>query len=165
MNKKYSPAAPGFNKSVVVAFCIVLFICLNTSIHSVSAQEPSGAADTPEKANFHQIQKSFNDYWKGRKVTKGSGYKPFKRWEWYWESRVNPDGTFPPNNVVVSEWEKYANTYLTDNTADTAANWTFMGPGTTSGGYAGMGRVNCMAFDPKDKNTFWVGTPSGGLWK
>ena len=38
------------------------------------------------KVNFYDIQKAFNNYWKqkdlsDKSVTKGKGYKPFKRWE------------------------------------------------------------------------------------
>ena len=162
MKKNYSLTTPGFIKYAVVAFCVVLFIYLNTISISASAQEPSGAATTPAKANFHQIQKNFNDYWKGQKVTRGSGYKPFKRWEWYWEPRVNPDGTFPSNNVVVKEWERYSAEHLTDNAT---GNWKSLSPNKPKDRYTGLGRINCIAFHPKDKNTFWVGTPAGGIFK
>jgi photosystem II stability/assembly factor-like uncharacterized protein len=40
-----------------------------------------------------------------------------------------------------------------------------MGPSTSAGGYSGIGRINCIAFHPTIANTFWVGTPAGGLWK
>lgn len=143
---------------------ISLFFALITSQHSVSAQGTSGTATTPAKSNFYQIQKNFNDYWEGREVTRGSGYKPFKRWEWYWEARVNHDGTFPPNNVVVKEWERYSAEHTTDN-SDAAGNWKSLGPDKPENRYFGVGRVNCIAFHPNDINTFWVGTPAGGLWK
>ncbi len=142
---------------------IVLTFGLVFPGNPISAQEKP-AAPQPSKANFYEIQKRFNDSWQGRKVTRGSGYKPFKRWEWYWEARVNHDGTFPPNNVVVKEWEKYSaeNAY---DAANAAGNWVPMGPGKPANRYFGVGRINCIAFHPKDTNTFWVGTPSGGLWK
>lgn len=28
-----------------------------------------------------------------------------------------------------------------------------------------MGRINCIAFHPKDSLVFWIGTPNGGIWK
>ena len=40
-----------------------------------------------------------------------------------------------------------------------------MGPSYTSGGYAGLGRLNCVAFRPGDANTLYVGAASGGIWK
>ena len=32
------------------------------------------------------------------------------------------------------------------------------------GGYAGIGRLNCIAFHPSNTNTCWVGAAAGGLW-
>ncbi len=40
-----------------------------------------------------------------------------------------------------------------------------MGPSTSPGGYAGLGRLNCVAFVAGDDTRFYVGSPSGGLWK
>ncbi len=47
-------------------------------------------------------------------------------------------------------WYSYgANNYPTNNT----------------GQPTGMGRVNCIAFDPNNANVIYVGAPSGGIWK
>jgi hypothetical protein len=51
-----------------------------------------------ENPTFHEIQKSFYDYWEGKPIEKGQGYKLFKRWEWFWETRVLADGHFPKVN-------------------------------------------------------------------
>ncbi len=132
--------------------------------YQVSAQVNTAALQQPGKANFQSIRQHFNDVWKGRKVTRGSGYNPFKRWEWYWEARVNRDGTFPMNNIVEQAWKKYSDEHAFDQSA-AAGNWVPMGPSKPESRYFGVGRINCIAFHPNDKNTFWVGTPSGGLWK
>lgn len=119
-----------------------------------------------ENPTFQEIQKSFYDYWKDKPIEKGTGYKQFKRWEWYWEQRILPDGTFPSPSVTWDAWQDYVTTHPTEaNKMSSAANWQFKGPSTTPGGYNGLGRINCMAFHPTNANTFWVGTPAGGLWK
>lgn len=119
-----------------------------------------------ENPTFQEIQKSFYDYWKDKPMEKGKGYKPFKRWEWYWEPRILPDGHFPSSSITWDEYQKYLATHpTTANKSMSSANWTFKGPSTTPGGYNGLGRINCMAFHPTNANTFWVGTPAGGLWK
>ncbi|MGE5480312.1 MAG: T9SS type A sorting domain-containing protein [Chloroflexota bacterium] len=48
--------------------------------------------------------------------------------------------------------------------------WLPLGPETVPPSYEeksahGIGRVNCIAFHPTDKNIFWIGTPGGGIWK
>ena len=165
MKNKYTFAGTYSHAQLVIVISMVLFLSFLLSGRIASAQATSLATSTTDKANFYQIQKRFNDYWKGRVVTRGSGYKPFKRWEWFWEQRVDRQGNFPPNNIVTTEWEKYVGTHEIEKPQDSAAYWTAMGPNATKSGYFGLGRINCIAFHPNDKNTFWVGTPAGGLWK
>jgi len=48
--------------------------------------------------------------------------------------------------------------------------WTPVGPDHIPihighGAQEGVGRIDCIAFHPTDTNTFWIGTPTGGLWK
>jgi hypothetical protein len=124
---------------------------------------------------FFDIQKAFNDYWEpfhvvGGKYLDGSGkevkavgWKQFKRWEWYWENRVNPaTGEFP----ITSTFEEMQK-YMADNPdapVSTSGSWTSLGPSNSSGGYAGLGRMNCIAFDPSNSVTIYAGAASGGLW-
>ena len=91
------------------------------------------------------------------------GWKQFKRWEYYWEDRiVKETGQFPKTSAS-EELEKY----LLKNPGAKSANgnWTSLGPSSTSGGYAGLGRLNCVGFIAGDNNTIYVGSPSGGIWK
>lgn len=130
--------------------------------------------DAKSPSNFYQIQKDFNEYWSkydiqggyyyenGQKK-KAGGWKQFKRWEWLWETRINlKTGEFPDVNIV--EIQKSFLDKYSKSTPD-LSNWQSMGPSSSAGGYAGVGRINCIAFHPTDPNTFWVGAPSGGLWK
>lgn len=121
-------------------------------------------------ANFHDIRNAFQEYWSNRPIEKGKGYKPFKRWEWYWETRVDKNGNFPSSSITWDNWKEYVKIHpeAGDGNAfktQAGANWSFKGPSTTPGGYRGLGRINCMAFHPSNANTFWVGSPAGGLWK
>ena len=123
---------------------------------------------------FYDIQKAFNDYWAPKNVvngyydlngvkTKAGGWKQFKRWEWYWENRVNPvTGDFPNT----SAWEEYQKIkQAAKGLKSPSGQWTSMGPSTSPGGYAGLGRLNCIGFHPTDNNTLYCGAASGGVWK
>jgi len=119
-------------------------------------------------------QKAFNTYWEpynlergyyyenGEKI-KAGGWKQFKRWEWYWESRVDPNTGEFPTTTAWQEFQEYL--YENPGSRSPSGNWTSLGPNTTSGGYAGLGRLNCVAFRPTDNNTLYVGAASGGVWK
>ncbi|MPL69083.1 hypothetical protein SDC9_14816 [bioreactor metagenome] len=115
-------------------------------------------------ANFFETQKAFNTYWEGREITKGSGYKPFKRWEYMMQQRVSADGTRPAADRDIRAY----NEYISRNSSRTSAgSWTPLGPFTVPSGYngyRGLGRVNAIAFHPTDANTIYIGAPSGGFW-
>ncbi len=117
--------------------------------------------------NFFETQKAFYAYWEGREATRGTGYKPFKRWEYYWQSRVNADGSFPAPDKVSREYNNYIQAHPEQAGLKTGqAVWTELGPKsrTDFGGYNGVGRVNAIAFSPVDTATVYVGAPNGGLW-
>lgn len=119
-------------------------------------QDPNG--------NFFETQKAFNAYWEEREVTKGSGYKPFRRWEYYWQTRVNPDGSFPAPDRVYREYSNYIQTHPTAGGLKTGqAGWIELGPKRRTD--AGVGRVNAIACHPSDTSIIYTGSPSGGLWK
>lgn len=114
-------------------------------------------------ANFFQTQRAFRIYWLDRPITKGCGWKVFKRWEYMMQSRINPDGSLPAPDGTFREFEHFVN-----GTRSAAGNWVNMGPSLIPNpgpaGYLGLGRLNVIAFHPTDPNTLYAGAPSGGLW-
>ncbi len=89
------------------------------------------------------------------------GYFQFKRWEWYWEPRVDlKTGAFPDVDlfqIVQQVKAKYPKS--------AQGTWTSLGPANVNQDDRGTGRNNCAAFDPNDDNHIWVGAASGGLWE
>ena len=116
--------------------------------------------------NFYDVQRAFNIYWEGREVTKGSGFKPFKRWEYMMqESRIFPDGERIPAIHVRNEYFNYLENHSANRSP--SGNWISLGPEVIplNKGYKGLGRLNAIAFHPSDPDIIYVGSPSGGLWK
>lgn len=148
--------------------CIVLLTLLVTSQELLA--QPWMAKVQSENPTFQEIRGAFNDYWRGKRIAKGQGYKQFRRWEWYWESRILPNGHFPRPSATWDAYIDYRSTHrdLVSKRAETimsSANWTSKGPSTSPGKIEGLGRINCLAFHPTEANTFWIGAPAGGLWK
>lgn len=115
-------------------------------------------------ANFFETQKAFYTYWEGREMTKGSGYKAFKRWEYWMARKVSPDGTKPSPDRNLKALESLQQT---ERSTTTNGNWSSLGPNSVPSGYdgyRGLGRVNAIAFHPVDANTIFAGAPAGGLW-
>ncbi len=153
---------------------LILLIFVSGFVFSQSWNEDFYSPDDEKSGkNFYEIQKDFNEYWhpynlqggyyfEDGKKYKAGGWKQFKRWEWYWETRIDrKTGEFPNINLLKIKNEFYK---IKDSKAD-LSNWQNMGPNSSEGGYAGIGRINCITFHSTDNNTFWIGAPSGGLWK
>ena len=158
----------------------LIFIIILIQFFFVSNAQPwlekLPQSKTKDTYTFFEYQKAFNEYWKPFKVDKSgyyiengvkkkaSGWKQFNRWEWDVEGQIDPKtGQLPK----VSAQEVYE-FYLKANPrkqASKAANWSVLGPNASDGGYAGVGRINCIAFHPTDNNTYWIGAPAGGLWE
>ena len=158
-------------KSLLFA-SFVIFITL-TSLN-VNAQDWLTKTGD-DKVNFYDIQKKFSDFWKDKNITRTTpknkrvGWKQFKRWEWFWAQRVFPSGKFPAPNQLVTEKNKWLKSKKNKNKLQSVNSWTNLGPSSSNGGYAGLGRINWVQEDPgyngSTNKTIWIGSPSGGLWK
>ncbi len=157
-------------------FCILFSFIV--SVSSINAQSWLKKAGTDSiintKPNFYDIQKIFNEYWKKKSANvidkkgkdKDGEWQQFKRWEWFTEQRVYPSGNFSDPEILVKEYFKYKAEHSTEKSlGERSANWTFLGPQIVPGGGGGAGRINCMAFDPNNSSTLFIGSVCGGLWK
>ena len=119
----------------------------------------------PPQTPFDIVKTLAESYYDSAGTDKRNGYKQWKRYEWWAERHLNSDG-------VVEDWvgkqkealAKMAN-IIKPNTPGTHGLWTAFGPTSISSGNDDVGRVVCIAFHPTDANTFFIGTPAGGLWK
>ncbi|MBN2764134.1 MAG: T9SS type A sorting domain-containing protein [Bacteroidales bacterium] len=122
---------------------------------------------TSEEITFYDIQQAFNAYWKDKKPEKGKGYKPFKRWEYFMETRAYPSGRLP----ALSLWQVIREKQQSLASSQAAGiEWVFTGPTKVSVDIntkkpGGAGRIDCIAFHPSDSLVMWAGAPSGGIWK
>jgi len=123
---------------------------------------------------FYDYQNAFNEYWSEYQIDNGwyidnngqkqkaYGWKQFKRWEYFWQYRIDKKtGKFPSTTA------SYAfNDYISKkgNYSKNGGTWTCLGTSSTTGGYAGIGRINTVAFHPTNPDVYWIGAPAGGLW-
>lgn len=133
----------------------------------IQERQASAKGEPNLEYNFsmQEISEAFDEYWKDKDPSvKGSGYKPFKRWQNYWQYQLNPDGTFPDMRELAETHRKIRNL----GGKNATANWTSIGPnrpGVLGGRLPGTGRTNAIELDPNDPNVWYVGAPQGGLWK
>jgi photosystem II stability/assembly factor-like uncharacterized protein len=124
------------------------------------------------KVTLEEISKSAENYFKTiDRSKKGSGLKPFERWKYQWSFYTKEDGTIAPASDLWKAWEQKNEMNRIQSKAD-VSDWTPLGPFQSSNTYSsatkkssGQGRVNVIAVDPSNPNTYYIGAPAGGIWK
>lgn len=156
-----------------ICFLLVFFTSASTLFSQPWLKNlPQGKSK--EQLTLFDYKNAFTGYWAPFNVDKGTyvengvkkkaaGWKQFKRWEYDMERQINPTTGEFPSKTAQEIYEDYLKTNTPSKSA-ASANWTSLGTNSSTGGYAGVGRLNCIAFHPSENNTYWVGAASGGLW-
>ena len=118
---------------------------------------------------FQEVVDAGNAYWETHdRSAKGSGFKPFKRWEDYWRNFVKEDGTLPTSAELWEVWEEHSsrNNFNRNGLVD-ESDWQPVGPynHVNTGGGSGQGRINVIVKDANNPNFYYAGAPAGGFWK
>ncbi len=127
-------------------------------------------SNVTDASNFYNIQKSFNEEWNGKEYKKGQGYKPFKRWEYFWKYRVDENGKFPDAFKSYKSYLNFLKKKNKDNFLSEKGEWKEVGPNVIptnklSYSSSGVGRINVVRINPNNNNEIWVGSANGGVWK
>jgi photosystem II stability/assembly factor-like uncharacterized protein len=124
------------------------------------------------QATIDEQVEAFNQYWSTRdKNARGSGYKPFMRWEYHWRNYTNEQGYIMSSEDFWEAWRQKKQVIANRSSARRvlpASNWQPVGPFThtnTGSWSSGQGRVNIIHVDPSNSNTIYLGAPAGGIWK
>jgi hypothetical protein len=159
-------------KKLLLLFFLIIGITVNAQIGSDAPWMESLENERITSPTLEQVSSSFDTYWEHRdKDKKGSGYKPYKRWENFWSTQLDENGHLMTREAIWQAWEqKQAMRQNTTQRSATLAtsNWTSIGPyahDNSSSWSPGQGRVNYVTVDPNDSNTYYVGAPAGGIWK
>lgn len=141
----------------------LLFSILFLGWGTLSAQ-PWAELSSSVTPNFFRMRALGDATLTPYKNERGKGYKAFKRWENYWEPRVFADGSFPPSDLAQKNWESYVNEEA-NAVLLPGSEWKSLGPSSSEGGYAGIGRINRITFHPTEPKTIFACSAGGGLWK
>ncbi|MCP5107981.1 MAG: hypothetical protein GY950_31620 [bacterium] len=153
--------------TILVSICVLYCLTAPGYLHSQDLEQQLGKGHP----TFREIQDAFNKSWKKNKNIRSGGWKQFKRWEWFAQTRLDSNGYFAPT-LNWKGWleKKIRFGHQHDAAAAALAAWSQLGPIAIPEGFnayniGGLGRLNCIAFHPADPAIMWVGAPSGGLWK
>lgn len=103
---------------------------------------------------------------------RGSGYKPYKRWEYVAQMELDEKGVKIPNNALSQAARDYRQTENLRHKQglgnSSAGDWKQLGPtywNATSSWNPGLGRVTSVGIEESNTNHIIAGSPSGGVWK
>ncbi len=149
---------------------IALFCACTYSFAQQNIQQGADPSEQPvwidmmtdHNANYYETVEAFNKYWENRPERKGSGYNPFKRWEWYMKHNIYPDGTRKPVGYDRQQYFDFVDNqrYSSNFTGD----WVNIGPielPSSPNDFWGNGRINAIAFHPTDPDIIFIGAPAG----
>ena len=146
----------------------VLIFCFGFGLIQLHAQAYLELIQNPtENTTLDEIQNLAEDYFENRDRGRGSGYKQYKRWEYFMERMVNEDRRIL--NYSQLNWQAFNANIEAHTNQRASTNWTPLGPTSytngPSGYNGGLGRVNVIAFHPTNASIIYLGTPAGGLWR
>lgn len=117
-----------------------------------------------ESKNLFQHEQKFRD-WLFQQPIETRGWKWLARYEHELLRRIDTSGNMPSSEILLSTNKNIENLRKnSENTRQNASAWVPVGP-YGSADLFGIGRVNCIAFHPKDSLTFYLGFGQGGIWK
>lgn len=116
------------------------------------------------------LQRAFADWAQQPDFVRQKGIKPYKRWEWFYQSRAGTDGRLDYAARIWEAWQQIGADRPPASARVEGNSWSPVGPdqmvsSTQSYSGHGMGRLNCVAFHPTDPNRIWVGASQGGIWE
>jgi hypothetical protein len=156
-------------KKIYLLVALSFFIDVNAQFNSSAPWMKDKASQKNQDVTYDDLVNSFNQYWSNRDHNvKGSGFKPFKRWENYWQNLVKENGALITPEELWSAWQQKNNSHQNTRLALPISNWTPTGPFThtnTGSWSSGQGRVGIVCVDPSNTSTIYVGSPAGGIWK
>lgn len=161
--------------SLIYIIPLLLFVLTGINNINAQAQKEIGMPHTlwlePQTDDFATIQEQVNAYFEGKDKGRGTGYKQWKRWEYFNERRLDEEGRIQNVAARTMKGQRQHEMIFENGSRTTTFGgfWNQIGPTsytTGNSGYnGGLGRCNVIAFHPTSSSIVYAGMPSGGLWR
>lgn len=148
----------------LITLLFLILCCRPSSAQVFLRQHPDSVR------SFRQLQRDFNEWKKSRDLKKIKGWKAFKRFEYETSLHTNGHGETDGIEQYLSEIINVTEAKKNQRSTLSSSPWFPVGPNVVPNNMTfymtnGIGRVNCITFDPVNPSTFYVGVAQGGLWK
>jgi hypothetical protein len=166
VNRKFNLAMRKFLLFASFFYVFIFRISFETNAQTIAT--PNDTRSWQEmmqdpNTSFFVTKDRFKQYWQNRPVTKGSGFKAFKRWEWFMTPRISATGEWPQPDALWQAMQDQPEMFETNNTMP--SDWSYIGNTSVPTGGGGAGRINSVRELPGSTTTFFACSPGGGVWK
>ncbi len=167
------------NKSKIITFfsiiiIIFVFVIWNIPFFLKAQHIDLKNIENIDDACYDDILTVSEHLWDSLDDKKGSGWKPYKRWEHFWKGRLMPDRSWPDELSVLREWQSFKEKKQYDQISG-SIKWKALGPFQQLNVYEryewinknanSLGRVNIIRFHPENPDEIWAGASTGGVWR
>jgi photosystem II stability/assembly factor-like uncharacterized protein len=145
-----------------LALMFFVFMSWSQQYQEMIAQGTFSVQEIQDAAKIH-----FDEVGRG----KGTGFKPFKRWEYQAEQDMDENGMLKSTDYYYNELNRYNELLNIKNAGQaktTVGEWEEMGPfswNQTASWSPGLGRVTSIAIDSGNSQHIIVGGETGGVYK
>lgn len=146
---------------------LVFLLCAHTT--SYAQEYKKMIAENSHRLS--EIQEEAEKYFENNGTGKGTGYKQYKRWEYFAMKQLDVNGYVKDPNYLFNELNtqnQRRNAKSSDQVLDNGANWSELGPtyfNETTGWNPGVGRISSFAVENNNHNHIIIGSIGGGIWK
>src|SRR5690606_30820851 len=103
-------------KKILLVFFIIQCSFVFAQFNSTAPWMVKVQKDDKKDATIDEIKTAFDNYWEDKNhKAKGSGYKPFMRWETHWRNKVDENGNLITPAQMWEAWDQKRNRVLSRN--------------------------------------------------
>ncbi|WP_179005753.1 T9SS type A sorting domain-containing protein [Winogradskyella forsetii] len=146
--------------------CLFTFMMFGLCLFAQDYKELIAEGTATVEAIVEVAERHFDTVGRAR----GTGYKPFRRWQYFAERAMDETGKLKSPDFYYNELQNYNARLNNEGLAarTVVGTWEEMGPtywNATSGYNPGVGRITSIATESGNPNHMIVGSQTGGVWK
>ncbi|WP_299522762.1 T9SS type A sorting domain-containing protein [Winogradskyella sp.] len=145
---------------------LIVFLCFATTSFSQNYQDLIAEGTHTVEYIVEVAERHFDSVGRDR----GTGYKPFRRWQYFAERAMDETGKLKTPEFYYNELQAY-NAYINSEglaSKTIVGDWEEMGPtywNALAGWNPGVGRITSIDVEENNLNHIIAGSQTGGVWR
>lgn len=157
-------------RKLTFSSCLINIFILFFSAYLFSQNTTSNYFDILQEKQLELDIESKKTPYKDTDTTLLKNRKKLARWQWFWHSRIDKNGSLNAYNKELFASDKIDQLRTHNIFKEKNTSWQIIGPekyplGTNPSGVKGIGRIDAIIVNPNNKNHVIIGAKAGGVWE